>query len=400
MPFYSKQGFTVQIAPTGSVDDAGNPLTTDQALAYNLWTDMIAGGFQVVTFDGATLRESKKVILRPSLAIDPLWTNDRWHVYFEVRGLSRAPNPLYPGTGQPTNITPADRGLYFRIGSDVQLAAANLNTISTSSLYEYPIIPDQFYFLESEQVALLGLDDQNPRISARTPMAYQLSIAERGFVIATWTQALTEDTRKMGIICVQRGVGCDGNITTTGQKPLYMVTNVSATGSQVTTGRDGNNDGPRDLWFYSIVRETDTTQARPNWQSLTGSASPGNVSGYRYNVNCISAPNEPQGQSLNYFPTRWYTPVTTDTGEYILLFPFGLCTGRFAFSDEIDLIAVSKADAYQHGQAVQISVYDKIREYTALNSNNQHIGPSDGTPGSTVNYDSGIRVFVMTNELG
>ncbi len=395
MPFYTRQGFTVQIAPTGSVDDAGNPLTTARALAFNLWTDMLAGGFQLVEHNGGAggLREATKIIMRPALSIDPLWTNDKWHVYFEVRGTSRAPNPLYPGTGQPVYITPANRGLYFRVGSDTQLAS--IATMS-SSLYEYPIIPDQFYYLETEQISLINLDDQNPRISARTPMAYQLSIAERGFAIATWTQALTEDTRKMGVICIQRGVGCDGTITPTGQKPLYMVTNVSASGSLLLGGRDGANDGPRDAWFYSIIREADTTQARPNWQTLTGSASPGLVAGYRYNVNCISAPNEPQGQSLNYFPTRWYTPVTTDTGEYILLFPFGLCTSRFAFSDEIDLIAVSKADAYQHGQAVQISVYGQLREYTALNSNNQHITPTEGA----VNYDSGIRVFLMTNELG
>ncbi|MNV07383.1 hypothetical protein D3C71_978080 [compost metagenome] len=354
---------------------------------------MLAGGFQLVEHNGGGggLAGATKIIMRPSLTVDPLWATDKWHVYFEVRGASRAPNPLAPVGG--TYIYPANRGLYFRIGSDTQLATI---ASMSSSLYEYPIVPDQFYYLETEQINLIGLDDQNPRISARTPMAYQLSIAERGFAIGIWTQALTEDTRKMGIVCVQRGVSCDGTVASTGQKPLYMVTNVSATGSGLSFGRD-NNDGPRDLWFYSIVRESDTTQARPNWTTLTGTQTPGGVSGYRYNVNCISASNEPQGQSLNYFPTRWYTPVTTDTGEYILLFPFGLCTGRFAFSDEIDLIAVSKADAYQHGQAIQISVYNQLREYTALNSNNQHISGGDGS--GAVNYDSGIRVFLMTNEL-
>ncbi|MNK83488.1 hypothetical protein D3C87_1033030 [compost metagenome] len=388
MPSTTREGFTVQIAPTGSVDDAGNPLTTSQALAFNLWTDMLAGGFQLVEHNGGAggLREATKIIMRPSLAVDPLWATDKWHVYFEVRGASRAPNPLAPVGG--TYIYPQNRGLYFRVGSDTQLA-----TIAgmSSSLYEYPLIPDQFYFLETEQYQLINLDDQNPRISARTPMAYVLTIVERGFVVGLWSQALTEDTRMMGVMCIQRGVGCDGTVSSTGQKPLYMVTNVSATGSGVATGRYGT-DGPRNLWFYSIIREADTTQSRPSWQSFTGSQSPGDVNGYKYNTNCISAENEPQGQSLNYFPTRWKTPVTTDTGEYILLFPFGLCTGRFAFSDEIDLIAVSKADAYQHSQSVPVTVYNDARQYTAFNSNNQHMG--------VVNYDSGIRIFIMTSGTG
>lgn len=395
MPVYEKQGFTVQIAPTGSVDDAGNPLTTSQALAFNLWTDMLAGGFQLVEHNGGAggLREATKIIMRPSLAVDPLWTTDKWHVYFEVRGNSRAPNPTAPVGG--SYIFPTNRGLYFRVGSDTQLAG--LSSMSTA-LSEYPIIPDQFYALFTgaggsfNQAALIGLDDQNPRISARTPMAYHLTIVERGFSLACWTQALTEDTTKMGVIVVQRGVSCDGTVASTGQKPLYMVTNVSATGSALVAGRDGN-DGPRHAWFYSIVRESDTTQARPNWFTYGFSNAPGVIADgyYKYNANVISCETEPQGQSLNYFPTRWKTPVTTDTGEYILLFPFGLCTGRFAFSDEIDLIAVSKADAFQHGQEVPINVYGADRKYRALNSNNQS---------PNVNYDSGIRVFLMFSGPG
>lgn len=386
MPTYQRPGFTHQIAPTGSLDDAGNPLNTSNALAFNLWTDMLAGGFQLVEHNGGAggLREATKIIMRPSLAVDPLWATDKWHVYFEVRGNSRAPNPLAPVGG--TYIFPTNRGLYFRIGSDTQLPSiANMST----ALYEYPIVPDQFYALYDNQATLIGLDDQNPRLSARTPMSYHLTIVERGFVLGTWTQALTEDTTKMGVICVQRGVGCDGTIASSGQKPLYMVTNVSATGAGISFGRD-NNDGPRNAWFYSIIREVDTTQARPNWQTITGSGSPGLISDYyRYNVNCISMDSEPQGQSLNYFPTRWKTPVTTDTNEYILLFPFGLCTGRFAFSDEIDLIAVSKADAFQHEQEVEINVYDNTRFYNAYNSNNQF---------PTVNFDSGVRVFLLNDK--
>lgn len=381
MPTYQDEGMTHMVA-IGN-DDSGAPLTTDKAMAFQIWTDMIAAGFSPLWFDGSTLINSKKVILVPNTTIDPLWNSDRWHVYFEVRGNSRAPNPTAP-VGGPF-VYPTDRGLYMRIGSPAQLPESGaINT----TLKEYPIVPDQFYALYGDQASHISLDDQNPRISIRTPMAYRLTVVPRGFVLATWTQALTEDTTKMGIVCVQRGVGCDGTVSGTGQKPLYMVTNVSATGSAITTGRD-SNDGPRNLWFYSIIREADTTQSMPNWG--TSGASAGDINGYRINTNCISDPLERKGVALNHFPTKWPTPVTTDTGEYILQFPFGLCTNRFAFSDEIDLLAISKADAYQHGQEVPITVYGDERTYTALNSNNEH---------HAINFANGIRVFVMTAGAG
>ena len=364
-------------------DDSGVPLTTSAALAFNLWTDMVTAGFQVVAFDGAALNSSKKVILRPTTAIDPLWATDPWHVYFEVKGTSRSPNPTAP-TGGPY-LFPVDRGLYMRIGSPAQLPSL---TQMTTTLFEYPLVPDQFYTLTPEQETLIGLDNQNPRISVKTPMAYRLTVVERGFVIGAWTQALTEDTNKMAVMCVQRGVGCDGTVSSTGQKPLYMVTNVSATTGGMATGKTAF-DGPRNNWFYSIVRERDTTQSRPPWVNSASNV-PG-VNGLRYNTNIIADENESGGQALNYFPTRWRSPVTTDTGEYILLFPFGLCSSRFAFSDEIDLIAVSKADAYQHTQQVPISIYGDNRVYQAYNSNNQ-----DGT----VNFDSGVRVFIMISGTG
>lgn len=379
MPTYKKEGLTHQVS-IGN-DAAGAPLNPNFALMYNIANDMVSNGhFSVVERSGTALNNSLRVILKPSLAVDPLWNDNPWHIYFEAKGTSIEQN----NTGD--DYTVSNRGLFFKIGTPAQLPS--LAGIA-AGLSEFPIMPSRMNTFGLDQ-GFLGVNKDFPRLSVRHPATYRLTIVERGFVLAVWTESITEDFAKMGVICVQRGVGCDGEMVATGQRPLYMVTNISPTGSNLSLNSDFNIDGPRNAWYYNIVREFDTTVPMPPFQTY-----PSNVQGYPsgpnnlyYNSNLISDSREILGQSINYFPNRWYTPVTTDTGEYILLFPFGLCTRRFAFSDEIDLLAVSKADAYQSKQEVPITVYGDARYYTALNSNNQD---------STVAYDSGVRAFILND---
>lgn len=387
MPSLSKQGLT-HMVPVG-LDPTGATYSTEKAMAYNIWNDFRNNGFairEMVDENGAaatSLDKAVEIILEPSLAVDPLWNTNQWRVYFVAKK-----NGKEQVNGN--DFTALRRGLYMKIGTPSQLP--NIATARTSKIAEYPIMPEMFNTFGLDQ-GFLGVNDEWPRISVRHPGAYQLTIVERGFVLACWTQSLTEDMSKMGIVCVQRGVGCDGEMITTGQRPLYLVTNITPVGVTTTLSEKLNIPSPRWNWYFQIIREFDTTVPMPGWDVYpsTNPNYPKSIMSLYYNSNVLSDPNEVLGQAINYFPTRWYTPVTTDTGEYILLFPFGLCTSRFAFSDEIDLIAVSKADAYQANQVVPITVYSDAREYTALNSNNQS---------PAVAYDSGIRVFVLTKGGG
>jgi len=392
MTTIAKEGLTYMIPGT---DEFGKPIDEANCLATNLLNDLLTNGFEEVAKDGPSIAASKKVILRPKIEVDPNWQSDPWHIYFEVKGNAIIKNPA----NLTQEITVADRGLYMRVGSPTQLP--NIAGISTG-IPEYPIIPQQYYTLTPDQLTSAGnITNTYPRVSTKTPMTYQLAIYNRGFAFVAWPQVFTEDLKFTTVFTIQRGVGCDGSVPSTGQKPLYLVTNVSATGSQVYSGSatGWNIDGPRTAWFYNVIREVDTTAPLPTWQSMTGNGSPsindgpgnpinqpGNYA-LNYTPAVISDPRELLGQSLNYFPTRWRTPVTNDNNEYILVFPFGLCTDRFAFSEEIDLIAVSKADAYQSEQIVPVDVYGQKRSYIATSSNNQN-----------VNNDSGIRVFVLKTE--
>lgn len=96
------------------------------------------------------------------------------------------------------------------------------------------------------------------------------------------------------------------------------------------------------------------------------------------------------GASMYRLPNVWNAPVTTDTGEYVLVFPFGFCTEKVAYTEEMDMIAVSKGAAYQGVQNVNINVYNANRTYTSYNSNRETVQAPN-------NF---VRIFLLTSGGG
>ena len=235
--------------------------------------------------------------------------------------------------------------------------------------------------------------DYTPRLYPSNPYGYTLTIVTRGFSLNIFPQASTEDLQQSGYYVVQRAMGCSGSMTTTGNIPLYLVTNVTSVTLDNTLSTANGVDsilGPQATWFARIIREKNITDQYPLWSPASAgyiSTSIGSRGAdYVLMETNISDNRELLGNVLHRFPDRWQGPVTRDTGEYVLLFPFGICSNRFAYTDELDLIAVSKANAYQSSQLVPVSVYTETRKYLAGSSNNAQVG-----------NDSGIRVFIYTD---
>lgn len=375
---YKREGLTYQLP--GVNDLHGNPVTTDKALFYNLVNDMIdtsGAFFTMVGMNGATLDQSTAVILQPTVNLDPLINDEPWRVYIRVGGTGLMPDPVGSGT-----VTVNNTGLFIGVSTPANLAS--ISTVNTSAFREFPIVPDRFYTLTTSQSIVVGLTSAAPRISATAPMAYHLTMTTRGFVVSIWNQAITEDFFQTGAFCVQRGVTCDGTVSVGGAKPLYVITNILPVAS--TNNNSYPNAGPKNEWYYTIIRQTDTDTPEPNFTKYSDAYIGAVPSGERLFDSTLSDSREQFGAAINYFPTRWYTPVQADTGEFLLIFPFGIGSSRFVHNDEIDLIAVSKADAYNSGQEAPINVYGEERTYTAYTSNNDRIA-----------NNGGVRMFILTN---
>ena len=108
----------------------------------------------------------------------------------------------------------------------------------------------------------------------------------------------------------------------------------------------------------------------------------GNSSAFVFNTE-VSDPISQYGTTMYQVPRSWKSPVTTDRGEYVLVFPFGFTSPRVAYIEEMDLVAISKGPAYQGVQPISISVYGQTRTYTSFSSNSA----------TESNY---VRVFLLT----
>jgi hypothetical protein len=381
------------------------------SLAWSIWQDFLTNGFTLVDSNTVVSHNDTEtnglnasttvVIMAPTSAIDPLISTNPWVVAFYIPTSS-----LTVGSGTYTNT-----GLYFAVGSPIQIP--NVATLVATTPNWYPLVP-----------AVNPYTIKQPRLWSGRPYTYTLTIVQRGFALNIWDQINTETFVTQSTVVVQRGVSCAGSMATTTNQPLFLVTNVYPTNGVQLNGFDSvynygggtllwsapaptpamTAPGPQNIWFYQVVREADTLDTFPNYENLDSPGSiaflertgnwgivlPGDQSDYQLQIsNSISDPNQRSRTCMYRFPTRWQSPVTADTGEYLLVFPFGLCTSRFVYTDELDLIAVSKADAYQANQIVPITVFGTNREYTALCSNNTEWGAA-----------SGVRVFILTSGGG
>lgn len=373
---FQKSDFIYMVPP------AGNAALTGQSLAYTLWSEMTSHGFKVIDTDnpGAALSASTlKIILEAKPEVDPLITSSPWRIYMEVYGSASVPTLKTDDKGVTTtvNTTISNTGLRFAVGTPEQITD-KVATAVTSGLQFYPIVP--------EKNLATGTSNTQPRAWDSSTMSVSLTTAARGVAIACWMNDITNDFEYTGVVCIQRGVSCGGAIDqgATGQKPLFMVTNVSPL--TVNTGNtDNSQPGPHSAWYYQVVREVDTIVSAPQWVAGSSQVTDG---AYQYFNTTIGDEQERRGTILYRYPTKWLAPVISDTNQYHLLFPFGLCTSRFAYSEELDLIAVSKADAYRTGQQVPLNVYGESgdRLYTALTSNSKNNSNSGG-----------IRLFMLAS---
>ena len=356
---------------------------SDICLAYTLWNDFLSNGFSLVAADntdstGATdLTKSSIVILKPSTDIDPLWNSNMWYLAFKIddTGSVIYSNLQPDSSGNPTPVYYKNSQLQITtFGWNDTVNSPTINSTSRVingmlSLWS-PIIPGRMFpkqQISGQYQSIL------PRICPQRPYQYFLTIVKRGFALSISDQTV-DNLNFNGVYCVQRGVDTTGVIKTTGKSPLYCVTNV-CTSYKDYYGQPSNDvekgPGPTSSWMGWIVRESDTIVSDPENDLFYGNTSSviNDEFGYPLMKCSISEPNEYTGRYVHRFPSFWDGPVTTDTGEYLIVLPYGICSSRYTYTDEIDLIAVSKSDAYQPAQQIPITIYGDSRTYSAQSSN-------------------------------
>lgn len=236
--------------------------------------------------------------------------------------------------------------------------------------------------------------------SATYPMSYVLSITDRGFLLNLWEQTSDETGNRNSWVLVQRPVDhVTGTPYATGKAPVHcmyqimskyahrpwiqMELNRSVVDAEITV----NVLAPKAVNIRRfIVREQDIEAPYPTPRYVKDAFGlrmdyaeggfPFGVDATEHSVDYAAVINGRQQVAI------------TENNKYVLTFPNGFNTARYAYTHECDLVAYTSSDVISADTEVSITVYGEStpRVYKALQAN----GPNN----------TGMRILVLKSGGG
>jgi hypothetical protein len=181
-----------------------------------------------------------------------------------------------------------------------------------------------------------------PAQAAARPMSYRLTITPRGVVVYVWEEGVAEDGRYCSWVLVQRPVDRDtGLVLTTGKSPVFVVYSLFGV-----------------AWRF-VAREMDILRPSPSVSATADST----------DANWII--NDKQQVAIS------------EGNMYVTTFPSRLNTGRYAYTNVLDMICTTSADVVSEWTDVPLTVFGEAnpRTYKAMTANG--------------NYNTNMRVLVL-----
>lgn len=240
--------------------------------------------------------------------------------------------------------------------------------------------------------------------AAAFPMSYNISITPRGFFLSIWEQTSDDVGNRNSWILVQRPVDhVSGTEYATGKAPVHCIYQtmtkyahrpwIQAEQNRTIVGTSGTP--PASLNIMSpkavnirrfIVREQDIEAPYPTPRYVKdafGVRMDYAEGGFPFGVDATE-------HSVDYaavINTKQQVAIT-ENNKYVITFPNGFNTARYAYTHELDMIAYTSADVISADTEISITVYGEAtpRIYKALQAN----GPNN----------SGGRILVLKSGGG
>lgn len=305
----------------------------DEIISY--FTDSSKGWFTVKA--SASNNNKKFAVILESAAIDPIIGQEQTLGIVDENGtaVSQKWRIFICGTIKNPTTSPYIEKCRVFWGSALQLPD---NMISSNTVS----------YLPPNDVPFVTLwDDTTMPEPNLCYLNYALTIVPRGFALSVWRNFQNNAIRPTNLdgsyantgnvlLCIQRPVlPGNGQIKTPpaedmskGKLPVFAL---SLEGNS-TPGREGR---------LSIVRERDINASSP----MRDISEPGLYTLYGVNLN-------------------WTHPNILSNNTHVIKVPFGLCTDRHIYPEEMDLIAFTQATSFIGFQEAKISMYGADRYYT------------------------------------
>lgn len=301
-----------------------NGFVTCKQLSAAIVTDLLANGFiqkfPTTVYSSAT---DDKVTLEAGPTVDPLNIGDNpqaWRIQFDAKTDFRL--DLFVGH----KLQLGDDGTVAQLAKTSGSSPAELSgMIGTSIASESGVVDayPQNHFV-----------DRTNRLNALSqssyPMSYRLTVSDRGFALFVWEEGSDADGNKFSWIIAQRAVDSKTGATyVTGKSPVWCLYSL-------------NN-----FVWKRVIREADVLKPSLAVTALA------NTEDSRMVINGEAA------------------VAIDEDNKYIVMFPNGLNTARYAYSHELDLIGYTSADVVSQRSEVPLTVYGETtpRIYKAMSAN-------------------------------
>lgn len=334
-------GFTVQRSGFTRVPE----------LYYSIVQDLIANGFDLVypaSMPAAPVSGTPyapfKATLYATAALDPFNATEPWAIHFNANASQKGDvfvsTPLQlPADGTVAQVSDTASGNALPDqGTNAPLYSGMLNTAGIVPTGPTTDLPGTFFISRANRMTPAGTENNYP-------MSYRITTASTGVVVFVWEDASDTTGLNFEYFCVQRPVDhVTGSATSpaTAHNPMFCV-----------FGMNGKN-------YRFTVRENDVF--KPTLPTDAASSTP--------DSNAIM--NGVQQVAI------------TENNQYVITFPNGLNTQRYAYTTELDLIAYTSADVVSAYTDVPITVYGEgsPRTYKAMCANGAN--------------NTGMRILMLT----
>lgn len=353
-------------------------------LIKSIAADMTANGFSVV-YDGSNVLSAPvndpvpstyKLTLEATDAIDPLALTQKWRVHFNILDIFQCKMYVAADTQLPNDgtISTLERGLLLNIADSAGVIGSDLpypyylndNTLMIP-LDEYNQITQYDIDSVARTKRINNADrqfiDRSIRIpdlaaAQSYPMSYMLTITPRGFSLAVWEEQQDPFGVNNSWIVVQRPVDRNNGaalVDLATRTPLFCVY------------------GLKDMYIPAAIKPSiggSTKQViyPESWDSGIKKFIVREQDVFKPTVSYPAAyDSEDSNAILN---DKQQVSITEDS-KYILTFPNRLNTPRYAYTQELDMMAFTSADVVSQRTEVPILVYGESTEriYKSLFAN-------------------------------
>lgn len=328
-----------------------NGFTRVPELMYAVIADLTANGFDMkfpssplqAPIEGQTYA-GFKATLEATDEADPLAASQPWRIHFDcqtwtggqIGGVYAASPVQLPNDGTVATLDKTDGST-----TSSKIGAGMLNMLGKmpTTITQNTSYTDTFFIARQDRVP-----DQ--ATANAYPMSYRLSITEYGVGLAVWDNATDEDAIPFhSWFVIQRPVDhATGAPLIAGHCPVFCAF------------------GMKSKVFKFVVREEDVLKPSIPVDATIDTEDSNRIIN---NVNQVAI---------------------RENGKYLLQFPNGLNTARYAYTEELDMLAFTSADVVSQFSDVKLQPYGEgtPRNYKALSANQP--------------YNTGMRVLLVTDK--